>query len=220
MSLGLSIPLREITEETILDKIGKYHLAGTIDLMPDDLKEIYNRWNIVLDCFENGRYVDYRGKSIKMPYSVRDLVKHLKATFEISQAQAYEDIANAKYFHHLAKPREDKEFARGWLAEQLKRWIAICEHEKDFKSVAALVKNLIIVEGHDKHDADAPDYSKIQPPELIIVNDPREAIPNLPEVKDADKLLKEFMRKRKTDFIEGMVEDAEEIDLEGLDGSE
>jgi hypothetical protein len=192
MSYSNIVPIREIVEENILDKIGKYHLAGTIDLMPDDLKEIYNRWNVILDCFENGRYVDYREKSIKMPYSVRDLVKHLKATFEVSQSQAYEDIANAKYFHHLAKPREDKEFARGWLAEQLKRWIAICEHEKDFKSVAALVKNLIIVEGHDKHDADAPDYSKIQPPELIIVNDPREAIPNLPEVKDADKLLKEF----------------------------
>jgi len=220
MSLGLSIPLREINEETIHDKIGKHHLAGTIELMPDDLKEIYNRWCEVLDCFENGRYVDYRGKSIKMPYSVRDLVKHLRVKYEISQSQAYDDIRDAKFFHHLAKPREDKEFARGWLAEQIKRWIAICEHEKDFKSIAALVKNLIIVEGHDKHDADAPDYSKIQPPELLVVNDPREAIPNLPEVKDADKLLKEFMRKRKTDFIDGIVEDAEEIDVEDFDGAE
>jgi hypothetical protein len=218
MSYGNIIPLREINEETILDKIGKHLLAGTLETMPADLQVIFARWENVLDCYERGRYVDYKGKSVLTPYNHRDLVKHLKDKFSISTSQAYEDIANAKYFHGLAKPRDDKEFGRGWLAEQIKRYIAICEHKELFKLIPAYLKVLVSVEGYDRTTPDDIDLTQIQPPELIIVDDPREATPNLPEVKNAEKLIKEFMRREKKEFIQSIIDDSE--DAEEVDGTD
>lgn len=214
MSYGNLIPQRELEQETILDKIGRHHLAGTTEKMPDDLKKILSRWDEVLECFASGRMVNYKGTAINQPYNVRDLAKHLMAKFSISQAQAYEDINNARYYHNLAQPREHKEFARGWLADQLKRYIAICEHKGDFKSIVGLTKNLIAIQGLDTQDVEVPDYSKIQPPEIEIVADPREISPNLPEIKDVNKLVQKYLKQKKSDFIDSLIDDAEEVAID------
>jgi hypothetical protein len=208
---GIPIKIREIAEETIFDKIGKYHVAGSIETMPDDLKAIYERWNEVFECFDNGRKLQYKGKEIDVPYKVRELAQHLKEKFQISLSQAYEDINNAKYFHMLAEPREHKEFARGWVADQIKRDMALLESQGKIKEKAAFYKQLIIVLGLDKTDLEAPNYKDIEIPEMIIVDDPREAIPNLPEVKNPRKISQKYLKQRKEQWIEGLVTDAEEI---------
>ena len=212
MSYGLPIKIREIAEQTIFDKIGKHHLANTIEIMPEDLKAIYVRWNEVLNCYDTGRKLDYKQNEIYVPYKVRELAQHLKEKFEISLSQAYEDINNAKYFHLLAEPREHKEFARGFLADLIKRHIAILESKGDFKLIPAYIKQLVIIEGHDKQDSESPNFSDIDIPEMIIVDDPREAIPNLPEVKNPRQIAQKYLKQRKEQWIEGLVQDAEEID--------
>lgn len=211
MSYGNIIKARDILEETVLDKIGKHHLAGTTENMPDDLKAILSRWDEVLECITNGRLVHFKGNDVKTPYNHRDLVTHLKTKFEISASQAAKDIGDAKIYHLLCEPREHKEFARGWMIEQMERLMFLAESKNDLKSVAAFAKILVSIRGLDRHDAEAPDYTKIQPPELLIVSDPREAIPNLPEVKNPDDIVKKYLKQRKADWIESVIEDAEEV---------
>lgn len=213
MSYGNLIKAREIAEETVLDKIGKHYLQGTIDQMPENLKKIKERWDEVYNCFDTGRFIQYKGSETRVPFKHRDLIKHLVSKFEISESQAAVDIRDAKQFHMLGISRDEKEYSRGWLIEQAERFMFLAADKGDFKSVAAIMKNLIVMQGFHQDEIELPDYSKVQPPEILIVEDPRKINSSLPEVKTSiEALIKKYSQMSKTHIIDKMIGDAEDAE--------
>ncbi len=116
--------------------------------LPDKLQEEFNRW-------------DYADNLIRHYHSMKDVVPMIMKKFNVSQATAYRDIANAKRFFASIN-KIDKDYWRYMLSEFCMDNLRLSIAKKDPKAVVLTIKTMYLVLGLDKDDPDMPNWEDIE----------------------------------------------------------
>ena len=154
--------MSQLPADTSFDKIRSY-IIGQSQTLPEHLEAVRLRWTAAFTLMlDTGLTSD------------RQVVKQLMATFDISEAQAYVDIAASKRLFGDARKasKEAERYLASENAKQLfaKAW-AMFMATKKYQWFGAAVSQQKIhakVNGLDKDDPDLPDPSKIHPPTQIL----------------------------------------------------
>lgn len=212
---------RDIKATTPLDRILKSWLAHDLESLSDEDKGILQRITeidkriregmLVTRKKNNAFGVEYEANFTR-PMRFKELVDWHTELFQISSRQAYVDIAMAKQFFLSTESRDDKEFARGQMIQQGEEMMFEAASQSDFKSAASFFKELRLLRGLDKFDADAPDLSKWEPLQPRIVSDPSELGFDL--IENPDAVVARLKKSFKKGVVEKMLDDAEEIENE------
>lgn len=216
-ALASLIKPRDIKIEDKFDKILKAHLSGKIDDLPDDLKQVLERWRFVKGCLSKGHLVKKGKKEIYLPYKYDDLVDFLVQEFKISTRTAYDDIKATKRFYAFDDSKADNDFAKGLFLEKLEEMMWDSYANGDRMSASAFSAQIIKIRQWDKPtDVEMPKYAEMQIPTLIIVDDPSEL--GFPKIENPEAAVKRILAKRKKSKIDSIFADAEAVELMNVDG--
>lgn len=134
-------PLRFPDPETNLDRIRAHVFAGNdISLREAEVLQRYN-------------FID---NQISQGITDREIVVSIQKRFEISQAQAYRDIASSKLVF-ASRSLLDKDYYRWWLFQQHLKLYKKLELNDRFKEMVELQKQIYKTLGLDKDDVKALD---------------------------------------------------------------
>jgi len=142
-----------ITPNTSTDRIRAHYIDGA-ELCESD-KKIKERLQTAHSLREN----EMNNRSV--------IVSILMKRFDISQAQAYEDIRNATFLFGKVTPL-DKEGLRSMMTEWSIDLLRMAKQTKNLKAYEKALERLTKVNNLDKEDAEMPDMTKIQPPIQLI----------------------------------------------------
>jgi hypothetical protein len=214
------IKSRDIKGETTYDIILKAYLEHKTHLLSDDLKQMLERWKKADSLLRSGEIVKKGANDIVRPYNATRLVNYLVEHFGVSSRTAQNDIAHAKRFFLSTYDRDDKEYARGIMIEWGETMMWEAHSLGDRKSAAAFFKTLAEMKGLLKDDPDLPDYSKVQLPTLVMVDDPSEL--GFEKIDNVDEVVAGILAKRKKSKMDQIIADSdivEELPLTEEDGS-
>jgi len=106
-------------------------------------------------------------------HSIQQAIPVLQEQFGYSESSAYRDINNAiKLFGNVLK--SDKEGHRYIVYEFAVKTFQLAAKNGDHKSMAAATNNMIKLLGLDRDNPDAPDFSKLQPPPIVMIYEDQE----------------------------------------------
>lgn len=143
----------QLTEDTLFERIRQHYLSDREISDTDDA--IRKRWETAHSLMLDDVQCD------------KDVVKILEERFEISQAQAYRDLAAAKkLFGDLRK--STKESLRYLVTQWGIELYRMAKEAEDFKGMEKALDRITKANNLDKDDIDLPDPSKIQPPVQIL----------------------------------------------------
>lgn len=216
---GLIKP-RDIKGETTYDIILKAYLEHKTDLLSDELKQMLERWRKADSLIRSGELIKKGNNDIIRPYNVNRLKDYLVEHYGISRRTADNDIAHAKRFFLSTYDRDDKDYARGIMIEWGETMMWEAHSLGDRKSAAAFFKTLAEMKGLLKDDPDLPDYSKVQLPTLIMIDDPSEL--GFEKIDNVEEIVAGILAKRKKSKMDQIIADsdiAEELPLTEEDGS-
>lgn len=201
MNRGL-IRGRDIIVDDVLDRIFKAWITHTID----DLS-LQDRW-----ILERMEYIDALLKEGGEGARYKNVVEFTYQAFkahDITRRTIETDIARTKRFFLTTRPREDKEYAKGKYIEWGEKKLAQLDRERDHKEWNKLFKELGELQGFKDEDIDAPDYSLLQPPPLMVTTDAADIdVPVIDNLEEEMRILRiPKANKRNTDNID----DAEDI---------
>lgn len=205
---------KDIQTETKFDVILKHWLSHTIDELQDDLKSCLERWKQVNAMLREGKVVKKGKNDITEPYKYNDVASFLVEQYNISYRTAYDDIANAKAFFLPHKTKNDKEFGKGVFGDWCERLKLEAAGKGDYKSAAAFAKIEAQVKGYFDDDVDAPDYSNINLPHLIIVDDPSDLGLGFEKLDNPDQIVENILRNRKKTNLDKLIAESEIIEPE------
>ncbi|MGB4775702.1 MAG: hypothetical protein WBP45_11045 [Daejeonella sp.] len=184
--------------EDNFDKVVKYYFDEKNQVkLSDDLLNQLERWKFVRMIYSSWKI-----------YNRREVVNAVIKEFDVNEATAYRDVANAqRLFVRLEEV--NREFERIIQIEKIKKTRDKCEAKGDFRTVAVCDTNLIKIGGYDK---------ELEPPKVIvnIINqltyDP--SLVDAEPIADLEKTIKSFLVKKKKQLDEEFAEDANVIEEE------
>ncbi len=157
MKSGINIS--RLKPESIPHIILKALLTQSLDTLPAEHLEIYNRWHQINNLIRKRMLEDAQ------------VSKFMVEAYGISKSQSYEDIRQAKAFFAITR-HDDREYKRGtyieWLEEAAKKAFA----EGKWKEFQALIKEAGELQHMKTILPDRPKYEDIQPYQPTIVYDP------------------------------------------------
>ncbi|KAA8483757.1 hypothetical protein BDE36_1779 [Arcticibacter tournemirensis] len=212
---GLLKP-RDIKPETTYDVILKAYLENKIDELPEDQQKMLERWKKADSLLRSGELVKKGNNEITRPYNISRLTDYLVSHYKVSVRTARADIAHAKRFFLSTYDRDEKEYARGVMIEWGEELFFEARSMGDYKAAAAIFKTLSEIKGIYNDDPDLPDYSKIQIPQLVIVDDPSEL--GFEKVENVEEVVASILAKRKKNKLDKLIESTEIIEPEDGDG--
>ncbi len=154
--------MTQLVAESTFDKVKNYYL-GNIEALPEAVEAVRKRWQTAFTHkLEGGLKSD------------REVVEFLKKEYNISEAQAYRDIANANLLFGDVR-KSNKECERYIASENAKAVFAkamkMFEETKNIDWYYVAIEQQKIhykVNVLEKDDPDLPDASKINPPTQIL----------------------------------------------------
>jgi len=197
-----------VQPEDLLDRIYKAWLAHRIEDLPLDEQKVLERME----------YADAKLCEGGVGSQYRNLLNDMEEKFkehQITRRTLENDIARAKKFFLSARPREDKEYARGKTIQWLERLIWKAEEELDFKAAAVLIRELNEIQNFKKDDPNLPDYLKVNRQPILVLSDP--VALGIPAIENMDEELRK-LRGSQIDFLNQQDIEEAELDEEGDDG--
>jgi len=189
-----------IQPEDLLDRLFKAWVAHKIEELPQDEQLILERME----------YADAKIKEGGVNALYRNLIEDMLEYFKdqnLTKRTIENDIARAKKFFASARPKEEKEYARGKYIEWLERSYVLAEAAGEFKALAPMMRELKEIQNLHKEDPNRPDYEKYERKPILVMNDPTKL--GLPEIENLEEELAK-LRGSKAAYLE----DAEEVDFE------
>lgn len=156
---------KNVQADDVLDRIFKAWLAHKLEDMP--LQEI---WLLERMEYADALIREGGARSIykNMVEDMRQKFKHM----EVTRRTIENDIARAKRFFLSARPRDEKEYARGKYIEWGEKMMWEAHEGGDSKAAAAFFKELGTIQEFKKEDIERPEYESVQPPPMMIIMDP------------------------------------------------
>lgn len=207
MSGGV-VRAKDIIIEDCLDRIYKAWISHKIDDMSMEDQWLLERMEYAEGKLKEG------GEGSRFRNLVEDMYeyfRHHDVQKPVTRRTIENDIARAKRFFVIARPREEKEFARGKSIEWLERLIWKAEEAGDFRAAAAFIKELDDIQAFKKEDIERPDYSVLQPPPMMLIIDPS-AI-GVPVIDDLEEELRLLVIPKNASRNTEQFEDAEDADV-------
>jgi hypothetical protein len=189
-----NIKPKDIEGDTALDRILKSWLAHDLDSLDEVDKNILTRITELDKRMQEGKLIKTNKKDFSRPLRIKELAEWQVERFKISLRQAYADIEMCKQFFLSTQTLDDKAFARGQMIQQGEELMFEAASNGDFKASAAFFKELRVLRGLDKPEAENVDLSKWEPINPVIVLDPAQLGFEKMEYPDQEvkKLLKSF----------------------------
>jgi hypothetical protein len=181
------IRAKDIIVDDVLDKIYKAYIGHKTETLV-----LQDQW-----LLERMEYADAKIREGGEASRPKNLIPEMQQYFKhhaIGDANALStrtienDIARAKRFFLSARPREDKEYAKGKYIEWGEKMLAKYERENDNIAWNILYNTLCKVQGFDKEDIERPDYAAIQPAPIFVVSDPADI--GVPVIDDLEGIMK------------------------------
>lgn len=97
-----------------------------------------------------------------------EIISILEKDFHISNAQAFRDLKNATGIYGDMRKAE-KEGIRWMLYDMAMQDYNKYKEDDNWKAAALARKDLIAIAGVDREDPDTPDFSKLQPPPIVLL---------------------------------------------------
>lgn len=165
--------------ETNFDKLLRY-FRGNEDALTPQLEKELERW----------KFADEQIRK----YSNSDVVRILIERYKYNRITAYRDINHAqRLFGELNKTQ--REYARNVLYEAQLRIAKKAESIGDFKTATVALANAAKLQGLDKPDAEALDFTSIQIGQIVITGDPHLA--GITDAPSVEEVRKKFRRSLK-----------------------
>jgi hypothetical protein len=210
------IKLRDIPEDTPLDRIYKAFVAHKLDALSESDKEIHQRITEIDRQITARKPVkkNIRGKKVKYRtlYSSKELCEWVVERFGVSHRQAYIDIDMCKRFYLSTETREDKEYARGQRIAIGNELMFEAAAQGDYKSAAAFYKEINEITGLKRTDPETLNPEMLIPSDPIIVDDPSEI--GFEPIENLAALTRELEKEFKRKTIDNVINSAEETDYE------
>lgn len=194
MSGGL-IRAKDIQSDDVLDKIFKAWVSHRVEDLP--IRE--------LRILERMEYADAKLREGGVASIYKNLVEDMRERFKdhavgnveettnsgmLSTRTIESDIARAKRFFLSARPREDKEYARGKYIEWGERKLWKLDEEEDNVGYVLLFDKLSKLQQFHKEDIERPDYSAVQPPPIMVVVSPADiGVPLIDNLEEEIRIL-------------------------------
>ncbi|MGJ1295536.1 hypothetical protein ACR777_15120 [Sphingobacterium spiritivorum] len=218
---------KDIKGSTVLDRITRAFVSGTLDSLSDDDKDVLERITEVDNRLRKGYIViEPRVSTLtgvpyehqySRPYRKKELAEWQVAKFKISLSQAYMDIAMAEQFWLTTESRPEKEFARGMMIHWGEEAMAKAVADGDHRAGAAYFRELAKIRQLDKPEDltfKPEDFHPIRP---IILDDPSEL--GFPKIDNPDLLVSKLLKELKKGVTDKISEAAEDIEEQDYDGS-
>ncbi|MGN8055647.1 hypothetical protein ACTJKN_05190 [Pedobacter sp. 22163] len=199
-----------VQPEDLLDRIYKAWLAHAIDKLPEVEQKVLERME----------YADRKltkGGVGSMYFNLLDDMEQYFKEHGVSRRTLENDISRAKKFFLSARPREDKEYARGKSIQWLERLIWKAEEECDFRAAALLMKELDEIQGFKREDPNLPDYEKFEIQPILVISDPTQL--GVPQIENLEEELAKLRGSRAQFLSQLDMEDAQLEEEEDSDGS-
>ena len=135
------------------------------------IKQYYSREDLVLNPEDDAIRVRWASAFMQLHdrrTSDRTVVLYLIKTFEVSEATAYRDLANARRLFGDIRAYT-KEAFRYHVTQWSVDMFRMAEVKKDLKGMEKALERITKAMNLDKEDQDLPDPSKIQPPTQILM---------------------------------------------------
>lgn len=146
-------PSYTLPDDTLYQRIRRFYLSDAA-LSPTDDK-IRIRWSAAFSIL-----LDLKG-------SDRDCANAMIKQFNISESQAYVDIANAKRLFGDVR-KSEKEALRYMVTQWAIELYRMAQSKKDFRGMEKALERITKANNLDKEDQDIPDPSKVQPPIQLL----------------------------------------------------
>lgn len=205
--LASLIKPKELKGDTNYDIILRAYLEHKVDQLPEDLKGMLERWKKADSLLRSGELVWKGDNEITQPYNASRLADYLVQHYGVSIRTARDDIKHAKRFFATDYDRDEKNFARGVMIEWGEKMMWEAHGMGDYKSAAAFFKALADIQGLMKDDPDLPDYSKVQLPTLIVVDDPSEL--GFEKIDNVEQVVADILAKRKKNKLDQIIADSD-----------
>lgn len=186
---------KQISTETALDRITGAWLAHDLDHLSDADKHLLERISEADKQLQHGKLIRKNGKDFSRPMRIKEVAEWLVERFKISLRQAYADIEMAKQFFLSTQSRNDKDFARGQMIQWGEEFMCEAAAKGDFKAAAAFFKELRLLHGLDKIDAETPDLSQWEPIKPIIISSVSEI--GYEKIEHLDQEIKKLLKALK-----------------------
>ena len=194
-----------VQPEDLLDRLFKAWISHKIDRLPQDEQRILERMEYADDKIREG------GAGALYRNLVEDMLEKFKAQ-GLSKRTIENDIARAKKFFASARPREEKEYARGKYIEWLERSYTKAEEAGEFKALAPLMREMKEIQNLHKEDPNRPDYEKWERKPILVLNDATAL--GVPAIDNLEQELAK-LRGSKAAFLEDA--DIEDVEFEEED---
>lgn len=191
-----------IQPEDLLDRLFKAWISHKIDELPNDEQRILERMEYADSKIKEG------GVNALYCNLVNDMLEYFKDQ-KLSKRTIENDIARAKKFFASARPREEKEYARGKYIEWLERSYVKAEAAGEFKALAPMMRELKEIQNLHKEDPNRPDYEKYERKPILVMNDPTKL--GLPVIDNLEEELAK-LRGSKAAYLDDP--DIDDVDFE------
>lgn len=188
--------LEEITEIRAIAKskemetfnaIKEYYMGTDPIVLSPTREEIRKRWHTIY-LMKMDRKSDH------------EIANSIKRLHEISQSQAYQDIANAKKLFGITN-KSDRDLNRQMAEQMALETYQFAKEKRNTKDMVAANKSFIEAGGLKDDQSDIIDFSKIEPSIYVVMIDPR-----------TEKLMERLFSKPTINLSELMDQAAEDID--------
>lgn len=146
--------MKKLASDSTFERIRNYYLKEDVVLSEHD-EGVRKRWATAFSLILDDRKTDTQ------------VVKMLTTDFDISESQAYRDLANAKNLFSDAR-KASKEALRHLVTQWAIEAFEMARTKKDFKGMEKMLNQITKANNLDKEDMDLPDPSTWNPPTQLI----------------------------------------------------
>lgn len=218
------IKVKDIPEDTPLDRIYKAFVSHKLDQLSDSDKAILTRITEIDKQITARKPVEktIRGKVVaySRPYQYKELCEWVVERFDVSHRQAYIDIDMSKRFFLSCETRDDKEYARGQRIVIGNELMFEAAAQGDYKSAAAFFKELNEISGLKRIDPEGINPEDLIPIEFTIVDDPSQLDSNFEKIENIDEIIRDLEKEFKRKTIKNVIDDAVDTDYESEEKAE
>lgn len=143
-----------ISKVTSFDRIVAAFKSHTTDDLNEQQRVELERWN-------------FADNLIRTYQDSKTIIGMMMAKFDISQAQSYRDLANAKRFFGAVN-FNDKDYYRVLYAEQLEEYAKQAASKFDFKTAATCLKEAAEIRGLKASDEIKDLYLELEPCQFVL----------------------------------------------------